>query len=331
MSGHIPVMLDEVIAALEPRANEVYLDATYGGGGYSRAILSAAPCQVIGMDRDPDALKRARAHAREEPRLLPLEGRFGDLDTAVKAVGFDRLDGVILDLGVSSYQLDEAMRGLSFQRQGPLDMRMEASGPSAADIVNTAAEKDLANIFYHLGEEKASRRIARAIVERRVDQPFTQTLDLAALIERVTGPRRGAKRHPATRTFQALRLYINDELGELGRALSAAERILKAGGRLIIVSFHSLEDRIVKRFLAERSARNTGGSRHAPAREAGPEPSFELIQRKAVAVSHAETQDNRRARSSRLRAAIRTEAPSWNAPAWTGVRLPDLILSGAAL
>lgn len=331
MAGHVPVMLEEVITALGPVDGEVYLDGTYGGGGYAAAILAAANCQLIGIDRDITAIERAERIAAEEPRLVPLLGRFGELDDLARDAGFASVDGVVLDLGVSSFQLDQAERGFSFMRDGPLDMRMGNAGPTAADLVNQFGEQDLANIIYRLGEESGSRRVARAIVARRRERPFETTLDLAGLVETALGGRRGARTHPATKTFQALRMFLNDELGELGRALVAAEQLLKAGGRLVVVTFHSLEDRIVKAFMRERSGNRGGGSRHAPERAEGAAPSFELVSRKAISVSMEEAVANPRARSSRLRAAVRTEAPGWGGEGWKGMGLAELSgLEGAA-
>jgi len=322
MSGHIPVMLKEVLGALAPSGGEVYLDGTYGGGGYARAILRAANCTLLGVDRDETAIARAHEVAAIEPRLVPLLGKFGDLDDLANEAGFEALDGVVLDLGVSSFQLDQAQRGFSFMRDGPLDMRMGQSGPSAADVVNRMDEQGLANIIFRLGEETKSRRVARAITLRRKEQNFETTLDLAETVETALGGRRGAKTHPATKTFQAIRMFINDELGELARALVAAERLLKAGGRLVVVTFHSLEDRIVKNFLRERSGLMGGGSRHMPAAEAGAPPSFKLASRKAL--SAEEARENARARSSRLRLGVRTDVPAWGGQGWAGFDLPLL-------
>ena len=324
MSGHIPVMLKEVLDALVPSGGEVYLDGTYGGGGYARAILGAANCTLLGVDRDETAIARAREVAASEHRLIPLLGKFGDLDMLASESGFEALDGVVLDLGVSSFQLDQAERGFSFMRDGPLDMRMGQSGPNAADVVNRVDEQGLANIIFRLGEETKSRRVARAITLRRKERHFETTLDLAETVETALGGRRGAKTHPATKTFQAIRMFINDELGELARALVAAERLLKAGGRLVVVTFHSLEDRIVKNFLRERSGLTGGGSRHMPAAEAGVPPSFKLASRKALSVSSEEARDNARARSSRLRLGVRTDAPAWGGQGWAGFDLPLL-------
>lgn len=324
MAGHVPVMLNEVLTALGPARGEVYVDGTYGGGGYAQAILGAAECRLLGIDRDITAIERAEKAAESEPRLVPLLGRFGRLDELALEAGFAQVDGVVLDLGVSSFQLDEAERGFSFMRDGPLDMRMGNSGPSAADIVNRLGEQELAAVIFRLGEETKSRRVARAIVRRRTDQVFETTLDLASVVEDALGGRRGARTHPATKTFQAIRMFLNDELGELARALVAAERLLKARGRLVVVTFHSLEDRIVKAFMRTRSGLVGGGSRHAPERAKGALPSFELASRKAVPVSLEESLENPRARSSRLRVAMRSEAPAWGGQGWDGFDLPSL-------
>jgi len=321
--GHAPVLLTEVVHHLKPADGEVFIDGTYGGGGYARAILWAADCKLLGIDRDLDAIARAEEVALGLPRLIPLLGTFGHMDTLARDAGFEQVHGVVLDLGVSSFQIDQAERGFSFMRDGPLDMRMGGSGPSAADVVNQMDERDIANIIFRLGEEKQSRRIARRIVERRDEKPFETTLELADLIEKAVGGRKG-RTHPATRSFQAIRMYVNDELGELSRALIAAEAILAPGGRLVIVTFHSLEDRMVKLFMRARSGLSGGGSRHMPEAKKGADPSFHLPSKKAVEPSAEETQENPRARSARLRCAIRTEAPAWTSPASAGFDLPPL-------
>jgi len=316
--AHVPVLLNEVIRFLAPVDGEVYLDGTFGGGGYAGAILDVAKCTLLGVDRDLGAIARAELMAEKRPGLVPLLGRFGDLDELAASAGNTALDGVVLDLGVSSFQIDEPERGFSFQKDGPLDMRMGRSGPSAADVVNTLAEADLANLIFRLGDERASRRIAKAIVARRADTPFEATLDLADCISEAVGGRKGSRTHPATKAFQAIRIYVNDELGELARALVAAERILKPGGRLVIVTFHSLEDRMVKHFFRQRIGGLGAGSRHVPGLAPQTEASFELITRKAVEPSEDECATNPRARSSRLRAVRRTQAPAWqDAPAAT--------------
>jgi 16S rRNA (cytosine1402-N4)-methyltransferase len=302
---HVPVLLNEVAAALEPAPGKIIVDGTFGAGGYSRAFLDAG-ASVIAFDRDPTARRFADGLAPARFRLV--EAPFADMrDIAGAAVA----DGVALDLGVSSMQIDEAERGFSFMRDGPLDMRMGASGRTAADLVNEEEPAELARILFVYGEERKSRRIAGAIARRRVEQPFTRTLELAEFIEQALGGRRGAKVHPATRAFQALRIAVNDELDELERGLSAAEQTLKAGGRLAVVTFHSLEDRIVKGFLTLRAGKTPGGSRHRPQVEAGPAPSFDLLFNGARAPSPAEVAANPRARSAKLRAAVRTAAPVW--------------------
>lgn len=325
MSGaHVPVLLNEVVEALAPKDGDVIVDGTFGGGGYARALMDAADVTLVGIDRDPTAIARAEGMRAEWPKLVPLEGRFGDVDTLLADGELGPVDGFVLDLGVSSFQLDEGERGFSFMRDGPLDMRMGNAGPSAADVVALADERALADIIFHLGEERQSRQVARAIVRARTDAPIETTLALAELVEKALGGRRGARTHPATRTFQALRMYVNDELGELARALEAAERVLSEGGRLVVVTFHSLEDRMVKQFLRERSGTSGGGSRYMPEARAEAAPSFELISRKAVEPDEAEVAANPRARSARLRAARRTEAPAWGRPVETGLDLPDL-------
>jgi len=307
MSGHTPVMLEEVMAALAPRDGAIYVDATFGGGGYSQALLARAQCKVYAIDRDPDAVGRGRALvAQSHGRLALMQGGFSEMDTLVG----EAVDGVAFDLGVSSYQFDQAERGFSFREDGPLDMRMSREGESAADAVNTLPESKLADLVWRYGEEKRSRAIARAIVAAR---PIARTRELAEIVERVAGPTaKREKIHPATRTFQALRIYVNDELGELERGLAAAERTLKPQGRLAVVSFHSLEDRIVKQFLSLRSGRDTRGSRHAPAR-AQRAATFALFGRQPRLPSAAEIETNPRARSAKLRAGVRTAAPAWPA------------------
>ena len=308
---HIPVLLQEVLRALRPGAAECFIDGTYGAGGYARAILDAADCSVLALDRDPAAIAAGRGlESSYGGRLKLIETPFSQMEDAAHSIGWDRADGVVLDLGVSSMQLDEAERGFSFMRDGPLDMRMSGQGRSAADVVNTFEKDEIANILYGLGEERRSRAIAAAIVKDREKAPFERTAQLAGLVERVLGHKPGDPKHPATRTFQALRLYVNGELDELEQALLAAERLLKPGGRLAVVSFHSLEDRIVKTFLAGRSGKRAHGSRHLPAGPEGPAPTFELKDRHGVEPSEAETTANPRARSARLRWAERTDAPA---------------------
>ena len=304
--GHLPVLRDEVVAALAPRDGAVYVDGTFGGGGYSEALLAAAECAVIGIDRDPEAIRRGAAlKARHGGRLTLIEGRFGEMAEHIHGLGIAAVDGVALDLGVSSPQLDQPERGFSFREDGPLDMRMAASGETAADLVNTLPEKELADLIWRYGEERHARRVARAIGETRTAAHITRTTELADLVRRIV-PRSPDGIDPATRTFQALRIAVNDELGELERGLGAAESVLKIGGRLAVVSFHSLEDRAVKTFLAARSGTGAGVSRHAPAdpkRRLG--PSFRLLSRRPIRPSEAELHRNARARSARLRAAER--------------------------
>lgn len=316
--GHAPVMLDEVLATLAPRDGEIYVDGTFGGGGYSRAILDAADCAVWAIDRDEDAVARGRRMEAEfDGRLTVLAGRFGDMDTLLAARGIDAVDGVVLDLGVSSFQIDSAERGFSFQADGPLDMRMGRDGASAADVVNELSEEELADIIYEYGEERFARTIARDIVNARTAAKIETTAALADIVRRAVHRRAGGKRDkidPATRTFQALRIHVNDELGEITRGLAAAERILRPGGRLVVVAFHSLEDRSVKTFFASRCGTQARPSRHEPSlssrgtsREAA--PTFTLLRRGTLKPGAAEIDSNPRARSARLRAAYRTDAP----------------------
>lgn len=328
--SHAPVMLNEVLQALQPANGEVIIDGTFGGGGYTKAILKSARCAVLAIDRDLDAIQRAEEMAKAEPRLTPLLGRFGEMDALSINAGHVSVAGIVLDIGVSSYQIDQAARGFSFMRDGPLDMRMGAAGPSAADVVNTMSERDLANIIFRLGEEKRARRIAMAIVSRRQSKNFSTTLDLAETVEAATGGRKGARLHPATRTFQAIRMYVNDELGELARALHAAERILAPGGRLVVVTFHSLEDRMVKQWLRGRAGRISSGSRHLPGLRHGPPPTFELTGTKAVQPGDAEISENPRARSAKLRAGVRTSAAALTDEPTDGMKLPPLSALEAA-
>jgi 16S rRNA (cytosine1402-N4)-methyltransferase len=307
LAPHIPVLGRPAIEFLNLRTGGVYVDGTFGAGGYSRAILAAADCKVIAIDRDPLAIAGgAELVAAASGRLTLVEQRFSQLDRVAHDAGFETVDGVVLDLGVSSMQLDTAERGFSFRREGPLNMRMSGEGPSAADVVNAASARDLAAIIFVLGEERHARAVARAIVKARARAPIVTTVALADIVASVVHARPGGI-HPATRTFQALRILVNDELGELVAALAAAERILKAGGRLVAVSFHSLEDRIVKSFLAERAS-TRGGSRHAPEVER-PAPSFHLLTKRPVTADAMEVAHNPRARSAKLRAAERTDAP----------------------
>ncbi len=306
---HAPVLRDEVIAALAPAAGEVHVDGTFGAGGYSAALL-AAGAAVIAIDRDPDAIAGGAALVGESAgRLTLVHGRFSELDGHAAAAGHARVDGVTLDIGVSSMQLDEAARGFAFGQDGPLDMRMAQAGESAADWINSAEESDIADTLYLYGEERQSRRVARAIVAAR---PMTRTGELAAVVRKALGHRPGAPKDPATRSFQAVRIRINDELGELERGLAAAERALGPGGRIAIVAFHSLEDRVVKQFFRDRSGAGGAGSRHLPAPAAqGPAATFDCVA-KPVRAGAAELARNPRARSATLRSAVRTAAPAWS-------------------
>jgi 16S rRNA (cytosine1402-N4)-methyltransferase len=311
MHAHVPVMLSEVAALIAPRAGGVYLDGTFGAGGYATAFLEAAPCTVWAIDRDPDAIARGATLAARFPgRLHLIHGQFGDMLGLLARHGVTALDGVVLDLGVSSFQLDDPARGFSFRGDGPLDMRMSRSGPTAADLVNTLPERELADLLFELGEERASRRIARAIVAARLEAPIVTTARLAAVIRGVVRPDRSGI-DPATRSFQALRIRVNDELGEVERALGHASQLLAPGGRLIVVSFHSLEDRIVKRFMADVAGRAPSPSRHDPSGLAvRAAPRFRLLTARPLRPSAGETSTNPRARSARLRALERTTAGS---------------------
>jgi len=330
---HIPVLLDEVMRALEPIAGGIFVDGTFGAGGYSRALLDRCAARVIAIDRDPSALAAgAGLVAASGGRLVLVEGRFAELDRIAADHVAGPVDGVVLDVGVSSMQLDEAGRGFSFLRDGPLDMRMAQSGPSAADLANRASEQALADVIYHLGEERAARRIARAIVAARATAPLSRTGQLAEIAAGCLPRQRPGQIHPATRTFQAFRIAVNDELGQLAAALEAAERALGEGGRLAVVTFHSLEDRIVKRYLLVASGQEGQGSRHAPARELAPA----RYQRppRAVEPGEEELARNPRARSARLRAARRTGAEACSAdPKRLGVPpvagIAALVMGGA--
>jgi 16S rRNA (cytosine1402-N4)-methyltransferase len=324
---HIPVLGRQAVEMLRPRDGGVYVDATFGAGGYSTAILDVAGTRVIGIDRDRSAIAGGfELVDRSDGRLTLVEDRFSNLAEVCAAAGFASVDGVVMDVGVSSMQLDEADRGFSFRLGGPLDMRMGQDGPTAADVVAKASEADLANIIYIFGEERHSRGVARAIVAARKEAPITTTRELADIVGKVVWSKPG-EIHPATRTFQALRIFVNEELDELHLALSAAERVLKPGGRLAVVSFHSLEDRIVKNFLVER-AKAGGGSRHLP-EVAQAAPSFVILTKRPVTPDDAETAANPRARSAKLRGAERTEAPDHAAaalPAWPS--LTDVMRGG---
>lgn len=306
---HIPVLLDEVVDALAPAPGETHVDGTFGAGGYTTAILEKGAARVFAFDRDPEAIEAGEALvASSGGRLTLVPERFSRMRQALSAREIDAVDGVTLDIGVSSMQLDQAQRGFSFQADGPLDMRMAREGQSAADFVNTADEAEIADVLFHYGEEPKARRVARAIVAAR---PIARTGELADVVRKALGHHPGMKKDPATRTFQAIRIHVNEELKELEGGLAAAEQVLKPGGRLAVVTFHSLEDRIVKRFLKSRSGALAAGSRHLPvANETGPAATFEAVA-KPVRPGGAETEANPRARSATLRAALRTSAPSW--------------------
>ena len=326
---HIPVLLSEVVESLAPADNQLVIDGTFGAGGYTRAILEAADCRVLAFDRDITAVRAAEAMLAEfSDRLRLINKPFSDMERSARAAeqsAADQpfVDGVVLDIGVSSMQLDQAERGFSFQNDGPLDMRMSAAidpmtgnavetGLSAADFVNTADETAIANVIYTYGEKQNSRSIAPEILKAPTEKPFTRTLELADVVARVFHGRKVDGRHPATRTFQALRIYVNDELGELATALHAAERILKPGGRLVVVTFHSLEDRIVKKFFNGRAGKESRGSRHLPEQSIKSEPpSFQIFNGRPLTPSKGECEVNPRARSARLRAGLRTDAAPW--------------------
>lgn len=307
---HTPVLLAEVLEALAIQPGMLIVDGTFGAGGYSRAFL-AAGARVIAFDRDPNVARLA-GDLSDKGDFRLVRGPFSSM---AEALGEAAADGVALDIGVSSMQMDEAERGFSLMRDGPLDMRMSGEGPTAADLVNTWEPGDLARVFREFGEERQARRVVSAIVRRRTQTPFTRTLDLADVVEKALGGRRGARTHPATRVFQGLRIAVNEELAELEKGLLAAERVLKVGGRLAVVSFHSLEDRMVKAFFATRSGRTGAVSRHVPLPEAGPPPSFTLVSGGAITPGEPEVARNPRARSAKLRWGIRTAAPVWKAAA----------------
>jgi len=304
---HEPVLLNEVVEGLAIVPGETLVDGTFGAGGYTRALLGRGAGRVIGFDRDPDAIARGPSLV-PDPRLTLVQERFSQMDRVLAERGLLPVDGIALDIGVSSMQLDQAERGFSFSQDGPLDMRMSQSGESAADFLNHADEAEIARVLKEYGEEPRARAVARAIVAAR---PLTRTAELAAVVRKALGYRQGQKSDPATRTFQAIRIHLNAELDELEQGLRAAERSLRPGGRLAVVTFHSLEDRIVKRFLRTRSGATPAGSRHRPMAAKGPAPTFEQVA-KPVSPSEAELARNPRARSARLRTAIRTDAPAWD-------------------
>ena len=305
---HVPVLVDEVVHALAIAQGETVVDGTFGAGGYSRALFAVGAGRVIGFDRDPDAIAAGPALVPDS-RLTLVEERFSQMDRVLEERGIGMVDAIALDIGVSSMQIDTAERGFSFQADGPLDMRMDQSGPTAAEFLNQADEAEIARVLREYGEEPRARTIARAIVAAR---PIERTGQLAAIVRRALGYRQGQKSDPATRTFQAIRIHLNAELDELEQGLRAAERALKPGGRLAVVTFHSLEDRIVKRFFRERSGATPSGSRHRPLVEASNDPSFENVA-KPVAPSERELAANPRARSAKLRSAVRSSAPAWTA------------------
>jgi 16S rRNA (cytosine1402-N4)-methyltransferase len=313
--SHIPVMLAEVLAALAPADGGIYLDGTFGGGGYAAAILDRAACTLYAIDRDPEAIARGAALAARHPgRLHLIQGGFGGMLELLSARGIAALDGVVLDLGLSSFQLDDPARGFSFRFDGPLDMRMGRDGPTAADLVRELPERELADTLFQLGEERLSRRIARAIVAARAEAPIETTARLAAIVRSVVPPDRSGI-DPATRSFQALRIRVNDELGQIERALAQAADLLAPGGRLVVVAFHSLEDRLVKRFMAEVAGRAPAPSRHDPrglaaAMAGDAAPRFRLLTPRPLRPGAAETDANPRARSARLRAIQRTAGPT---------------------
>jgi 16S rRNA (cytosine1402-N4)-methyltransferase len=311
MSGHVPVMLEEVLATLQPRSGAIYLDATFGGGGYAAAILAAADCTLWAIDRDPDAIARGAALAARHPgRLHLVHARFGDMLESLALQGIAQLDGVVMDLGVSSFQIDQAERGFSFRADGPLDMRMGRDGPTAADLVNTLPEAELARILAELGEERHARRVAKAILRARAESPIVTTARLAEIV-RAAVPRDPSGIDGATRSFQALRIAVNDELGEVERGLSSALDMLAPGGRLVVVAFHSLEDRIVKHRLADAAGKRGGASRHDPASLLRRDvPDFALVTPRALRPGEAETAANPRSRSARLRAIERLASSS---------------------
>ena len=314
-SGHIPVMAEAMLSLIAPRDGGVYVDGTFGGGGYSRALLETASCTVYGIDRDADALRAGQAlSVRFAGRLILLHGRFSEMETLLAPHQVSAVDGIALDLGLSSRQLDDGARGFSFRVDGPLDMRMDRDdpGPTAANLVNNESESELAAIISGFGEERRARAIARAIVAARADGPITSTGELAEIVRGAVARRQQAGIDPATRTFQALRIRVNNEIDEIERGLRQIERLLRPGGRAIVVSFHSLEDRPVKRFFRERSGGRQPNRHEPPVAMKSPDPTFRLLTRRARKPDGAEVSANPRARSARLRAAERTGAPPWH-------------------
>lgn len=304
---HIPVLLSEVLSVLTPKKGGIYVDGTFGAGGYTKAILEAEDCKVIAIDRDPNAIKMgAKLQNDFKERLNLVEGNFGNMKELVQALGVTKVDGVVLDIGVSSMQIDDADRGFSFQKDGALDMRMSGQGLSAADVVNDTPEEELANIIYEYGEERMSRKIAKAIVSRRKEKPFSSTLELAEVVCSAV-PRSKDGINPATRTFQALRIHVNDELGELKRGLAGAVDILAPQGKIAVVSFHSLEDRIVKSFLQEKAGKAPRSSRHLPLAKPEEIPMLNIVTKSPIRPTEEEIALNPRARSSRLRAAVKND------------------------
>ncbi len=304
---HAPVLLEEVLSAMDVRDGGVYVDGTFGAGGYSRALLEAADAKIIGIDRDPNVAQMAEIlQAESNGRFQFIAGRFGEMKTLLAEDGIESVDGIVLDIGVSSMQIDEADRGFSFMRDGPLDMRMSQAGESAADVVNRMEEDDLADVIYQFGEERMSRRVAKAIVIARAEAPIETTAQLADIVAKAIRSKSKSEKHPATKTFQALRIYVNGELDELENALESAESLLAEGGRLVVVTFHSLEDRMVKEFMKSKVGRVKGQSRHTPVHLVMPEAQkqfgFELVKPFPAKPSGDEMKVNSRSRSARLRA-----------------------------
>jgi 16S rRNA (cytosine1402-N4)-methyltransferase len=301
--SHNPVMLKEVIHYMDPKDGEIFVDGTFGAGGYTKGLLKTSKCNVYAIDRDPDVIAFVEKIA-EKDRLCFINGNFSDMENLIKYQGVEEVDGIVLDIGVSSMQLDTDARGFSFMREGPLDMRMSKSGRSAKDLINNGDEREIANIIYEFGEEHLSRKIARKIVIEREKEEITTTTKLRDIVHSVY-PKKHWKIDPATKTFQAIRIWVNDELTELKKALEAAERLLKKGGRLVIVSFHSLEDQMVKKFFNEKSGNIPGVSRYIPVTNTGHKPVFKLLTKHAVKPSEEEVSNNQRARSARLRAVVK--------------------------